>query len=319
MLGLRRFISCKNQVDKSTPDAAYPDTKAILEALSAGVSFDQLLVMSLVGQPGTGKSYLLKYFATEYHHKIHGIEMHRAPVIYADYDETEKNTLGANSTSPITATLLSSIMFSLAQLAVQIDGQRALPKFYREEQSLYSSRQLLWLFSAICLELKRLKVRALIIDNAHRLDAKTIKQLFRIRAHLQNQIGLIFGAQLQPSEKSDDPVGRLFKQARIESIDVEQPIELHPLVEKEFHSAVLSPVFEDIGASFEPEIESHYKAIARRFWTVTKGDWKSIDTRVRHFNRLLGPRSREERVITRSIVEQVLNFKLPESVDSNNS
>jgi hypothetical protein len=311
MLGLRGFIPHKNQVDKTTPDAAYPDTNGILSALNASTSFDQLLVMTLIGKAGTGKSYLLKYFATEYRQQVCGIDIHRAPVLYADYDETEKNTLGADTTAPITATTLASIMFSLAQLARQIGGSRALPQWYREEQSLYSSRQLLWLFGEICLELKRLDIRAIIIDNAHRLDAKTVKLLFRMRARLNNHIGLIFGAQVQPGEGNDEPMGRLFKQARIESSDVEQPIDLRPMVSKEFYSSVLTPVFKDISAPFEPALEQHNTAIGRRFWEVTSGDWKSIDTRVRHFNRLLGPRSRENRLITRSIVEQVLNFKLP--------
>ncbi|MBX0328195.1 ATP-binding protein [Oscillochloris sp. ZM17-4] len=311
MLGLRGFIPHKNQVDKTTPDAAYPDTNAILSALNAGTSFDLLLVMTLLGKAGTGKSFLLKYFATEYRQQVCGIDIHRAPVLYADYDETEKNTLGADTTAPITATMLSSIMFSLAQLARQVGGNGALPRWYREEQSLYSSRQLLWLFGEICLELKRLDVRTLIIDNAHRLDAKTVKLLFRMRARLNNQIGLIFGAQLQLSEGQDEPMGRLFKQARIDESGVEQPIELRPLVSKEFYEAVITPVFKDIGASFEPELIQHFQVIIRQFWKVTAGDWKSIDTRTRHFNRLLGPRSREDRLITRSMVEQVLNFKLP--------
>ena len=312
MLGLRGFIPHKNQVDKTTPDAAYPDTNAILSALNAGTSFDLLLVMTLLGRAGAGKSFLLKYFATEYRQQVCGIDIHRAPVLYADYDETEKNTLGADTTAPITATMLSSIMFSLAQLARQVGGNRALPRWYREEQSLYSSRQMLWLFGEICLELKRLDVRTLIIDNAHRLDAKTVKLLFRMRARLNNQIGMIFGAELQPSEGQDEPMGRLFTQARIDESDVEQPIELRPLVEQEFHHAVLTPVFKDIGASFEPALDQHFKVIARRFWAVTKGDWKSIDTRARHFNRLLGPRSREDRLITRSMIEHVLSFKLPD-------
>lgn len=312
MLGLRSFIPHKNWITKDTLDAAYPDTDAILNALNGGTNFDVLQVMILVGKAGTGTSSLLKYFATEYRHKVCGIDLHRAPVVYADYDETEKNTLGADTTEPITATTLASIMFSLAQLARQIGGTSALPRWYREEQSLYSSRQLLWLYGEICLELKRLDVRAIIIDNAHRLDTKTVKLLFRLRARLNNRIGLMFGAQLQSSEGNDEPMGRLFKQARIESSDVEQPIELRPLVAKEFYNAVLTPLFKDIGAPFEPGLEQHVQVIGRRFWEVTSGDWKSIDTRVRHFNRLLGSRTREDRLITRSIVEQVLNFKLPD-------
>jgi hypothetical protein len=310
MPGLRNFIAHKNWIDKGIQEAAYPDTSAILSALNAGANDDTLRPMTLIGKAGTGKSCLLKHFATVYRQQECGIDPQLLPVLYADYDEAEKNALGAGTTSPITATVLSSIMFSLAQLAQRIGGNNALPTWYRQEQSLYSPRQLLWLFGEICLELKRFKVQAIIIDNAHRLDAKTIKILFRIPARLNNSINLIFGAQLQTGEDNDEPMGRLFKQARINSDDVEQPIELRPLIAEEFHKSVIGPVFRDIGGDFEPEIEQHVRKIAQRFWQVTRGDWKSIDSKVTHFNRLLGPRSRSDRLITQSIIEQVLNFKL---------
>jgi hypothetical protein len=41
------------------------------------------------------------------------------------------------------------------------------------------------------------------------------------------------------------------------------------------------------------------------------GDWHNINSRVKHFNRLLRPRGSDRRVITRSIVEQVIGRKLP--------
>lgn len=311
MIGLRRFIPHGNYSDNNTQDTVYPDTAAILSALNASVESDELFITTLIGSAGAGKSCLLQYFANEYRQQVRKIDIQRFPVLYADYDEAEKNILGADVSSPIAATTLSSIMFSLAQLARQIGGNNALPRWYREEQSLYSSSRLLWLFSEICLELQRLRVRAIIIDNAHRLDTKTIKVLMRIRSRLHNRIGLIFGAQLQPNEQHDEPMGRLFKQARVDGLDVEAPIELRPLVEKDFHATVLMPIFQDIDASFEPELEQYFKLIAQRFWKVTGGDWKSIDSRTRHFNRLLGPRSWQDRIITRSIIEQVLNFKLP--------
>jgi hypothetical protein len=46
-------------------------------------------------------------------------------------------------------------------------------------------------------------------------------------------------------------------------------------------------------------------------WERTQGDWKSIDQQVKKFNRLLGRRDGNPRLVTREIIEQVLGQKLP--------
>jgi hypothetical protein len=50
--------------------------------------------------------------------------------------------------------------------------------------------------------------------------------------------------------------------------------------------------------------------IVAALWQKTAGDWKSINSRVKHFDRLLGPRGDRPRILTREIVEQVLGKKL---------
>ena len=309
MMGLRQFIPHSNYVSATAVDSAYPHTDAILRALHDGTSTDQLTVMTLVGKKGTGKSAMLKYFAVNYRQEICGVDTLRAPIIYADYQEVEKNALATGPNS-ITATLLSAIMFRLAMLARHISGPHALPAFYRAEQSIYTPRQLLWLFDQICLELSRLRVRCLIIDNAHKLDAKTISLLFRLREKCQYRIGLILCAEQDRAETKYQPMERLLNQAQIERSDCEEPIELHPLLIRNFKQEVVSQIFADIDSKFAPDLAAYQSRIVARFWEVTHGDWKSIDGRVRHINRLLGPRTQAERVITQALIEQVFAFQL---------
>jgi hypothetical protein len=87
-------------------------------------------------------------------------------------------------------------MYELTELARRIAGPHAMPRWYREERSLYTDNNFVWLFDQVCLEARRLRVRGVVIDNAHRLEPKTMRVLMRLRARLNNRIALIFVAQL---------------------------------------------------------------------------------------------------------------------------
>jgi hypothetical protein len=70
-------------------------------------------------------------------------------------------------------------------------------------------------------------------------------------------------------------------------------------------------VIDDLEVEFEPELEDYQTFIADQLWERTQGDWKSIDQQVKKFNRLLGRRDGNPRLVTREIIEQVLGQKLP--------
>ena len=183
--------------------------------------------------------------------------------------------------------------------------------WYRKERSLYTDREFVWLADQVCREIRRLGVYALVIDNAHRLDVPTMLALKKLRTRRNNRLALIFGAQLAKNEQLDEPMGRLFKQAKIDPVDCEQAIELKPLTEAVFYDPIIERVFADLETDFEDGLEEHADFIATALWEITAGDWKSINSRVKHFIRLLGPRDGRRRMLTMSIVEQVLGRKLP--------
>jgi hypothetical protein len=103
----------------------------------------------------------------------------------------------------------------------------------------------------------------------------------------------------------------VFERARVDPAECEAAIELRPLTEEVFYSEVALEIVADLGAGFEEGLEQHGSFIAEALWQLTAGDWKSLNSRVRHFNRLLPPPASGKRVITRGIVEQVLDRKLP--------
>ena len=233
-------------------------------------------------------------------------------MVYAEVEEIEKSRLGKGVYTTATACVtFSSIMYSLGEIALRLSGSQATLKWYRSERSLYTDQQFLWLFDQVCYEKKRLRIPAVIIGNAQRLDVKTIKTFMRFRERLSNQLAVIFSAQLAKDERLDEPMGKLFEQARVDPIDYQQVVELKPLTEEVFYNQIIEEVFADLDADFEDGLESQYEPIAAQFWHVTTGDWKSINSRVRHFNRLLGSRTGRRRMITASIIEQVLGLKLP--------
>jgi hypothetical protein len=103
----------------------------------------------------------------------------------------------------------------------------------------------------------------------------------------------------------------VFERARVDPAECEAAIELRPLTEEVFYSEVALEIVADLEAGFEEGLEQHGSFIAEALWQLTAGDWKSLNSRVRHFNRLLPPPASGKRVITRGIVEQVLDRKLP--------
>lgn len=307
MHGLRQFIHHANPGNVS-----HPDTRSILRALDAAVDTPEPLIVPLLGKPGTGKTGLVEYWAGIYRQQERGIAIDRQPVLLTEISPTEKASLGRGVyTTPTACVSFSSIMFALGELSRQVDPPAHIPRWYREERSLYTDQQFVWLFDQVCREARRLRVRAIVLDNAQLIDVPTMEALVRLRRRLQGRVGLVLCAQLAKNERLDEPLGKAFERARVDPAQCDQAIELRPLTDEVFYNEVAVEVVADLDADFEEELEQHGAFIAQALWELTAGDWKSITGRVRHFNRLLPPAASGKRVITRAIVEQVLGRKLP--------
>jgi len=108
-------------------------------------------------------------------------------------------------------------------------------------------------------------------------------------------------------------MGDMFKQAKIDPQDYEEPVVLQPISEETFPHATLEGFFADLEVEFPADLVPYEEFIAGALWQRTQGDWKSIDQQAKKFNRLLGRRDGNPRLVTRAIIEQVLGMKLPET------
>jgi hypothetical protein len=168
MQGLRTFIHHTNPGGVS-----HPDTRAIMSAADAALDGPEPLIVPLVGKPGTGKTGLLEYWAGPYRQQERGIALDRQPVLLAEISQTERASLGRSVYTTSTACVtFSSIMYALGELSRQVDPPRDIPRWYREERSLYTDQQFLWLFDQVCREMRRLHVRAIVLDNAQHIDCR---------------------------------------------------------------------------------------------------------------------------------------------------
>lgn len=307
MYGLQHFIHHTN-----AGNVSYPDTRAILRALDAAVDTPEPLIVPLLGKPGAGKTGLIEYWAGTYRQQERGIALNRQPVLLAEIIPTEKASLGRSVyTTPTACVTFASIIYALGELSRQIDPPNRTPQWYREERSLYTDQQFLWLFDQVCREVRHLRVRAIVIDNAQHIDVPTMEALLRLRRRLPIPVGLVLCAQLAKNEQLDEPLGKVFERTRVDSAECEAAIEVRPLTEEVFYDDVAAEVIADLNADIEEGLEQHGAFIAEALWQLTAGDWKSLNSRVRHFNRLLPPPASGKRIITREIVEQVLGQKLP--------
>jgi hypothetical protein len=307
MQGLRTFIHHTNPGGVS-----HPDTRAIMSAADAALDGPEPLIVPLVGKPGTGKTGLLEYWAGPYRQQERGIALDRQPVLLAEISQTERASLGRSVYTTSTACVtFSSIMYALGELSRQVDPPRDIPRWYREERSLYTDQQFLWLFDQVCREMRRLHVRAIVLDNAQHIDMQTMEALLRLRKRLPGRVGLVLCAQLVKNEKLDEPLGKVFEHARVDAAECEGAIELRPLTREVFYDEVALVILADLEADFEEGVKQHGSFITEALWELTAGDWKSLNSRVRHFNRLLPSPASGKRVITSGIVEQVLGRKLP--------
>lgn len=307
MEGIRTFIHHSN-VGNST----YPTTRAILQTLDTTVDRDKPLIVPFLGKTGTGKTRLLEHWANIHRPTKRNIDSEPYPILMAEIIPTEKNSLGRKVYTTATACVtFSSMVYVLGEYARHVDRPEHTPQWYRQERSLYTDQQFLWLFDQVCREARRLRVRAFIIEHAERLDVPTMATLLRLRKRLDNRLGLILSARLEKNEQLDEPMGKVFDRARVDMNECHHAIELCRLNQDTFYTEVVVPLLHDLDAEVDEAIAAHGAWLAETLWIVTAGDWNSIASRIRHLNRLLPPRGHPQRKLTRSILEQVLARKVP--------
>jgi hypothetical protein len=100
--------------------------------------------------------------------------MSTVQVILAEISPTEKASLGRGGyTTPTACITFASVMFALGEHSRHVDVPLSIPCWYREERSLYTDQQFVWLFDQVCPEVRRLPVRAIVLDTAQLINVPT--------------------------------------------------------------------------------------------------------------------------------------------------
>lgn len=121
-------------------------------------------------------------------------------------------------------------------------------RWYREPKSLYTDTQFDSLFSFVRSEVQRLRVRVVVINNAHLLDGCALEMLMLLRKHCHNQLSIVLCAQLAEKADLDEPLAEAFKRAT-EAAESCKRVELQRLTKKEYKRVVLPSLTQELNLS----------------------------------------------------------------------
>lgn len=244
----------------------HSNTKEVLNRLSTLfiLGYDSRRGMTaLYGCAGVGKSHLLAYLSSEYW----GEELHvQVPrIIRITIDEHKLGSLkgkGAVYATAEACVTFSAIAEELGALSAHCDSESIWAKcsWYKQPRPLYTDHAFLSLAAFVKSELRRLRVAGIIIDNAHRIDTYSVRQLVQTRALLNGQLALIFCAPIEkPLLNNERLEGLIAKSGAAD--EFETPIELQQLEETAFTGAVLNDLLAHLNAVFAPDLPPLTKAL----------------------------------------------------------
>jgi hypothetical protein len=303
MLGPDNFLHCSN-------------TRAIFQQLDKALDSQDPIdhckpVVALLGKSGAGKSCLCNYWKDLYWSNERCVSIEQTPMLYGEIDEARRAGFGRTiHATPTACITFSELIYQLSIISARMAEPADHPRWYRKERSLYTDAQFLWLFDQVCREVRRLRVRALIIDNAHLLDDFTLRKLMQVRQ--KGQVTIVLSAQLKKNEELDEPLGDLF--AKVPEAEmactIENTLTLDLMTEHEFYDSILPELFTRLGVTgIADELLGDEQAEARtlaRLWQYHQGDWHRITQLTRRLHRALSLSKGQRGLLTSAMLDQVL-------------
>lgn len=251
--GLRRFIHHSN-------------TKELLTTLADVVAARAMIILYGQGELATGKGRLLQYFVEDYWRNERDSATDWHPILYGDHTSLDwATTLLKDNHNRMVAQVLSTIMEGLQILAERYRPDQTPVRWQQKRRSITTTTQTIWLYNEVCRELKKERVRALIIDNAQSIDGATLQILVQLRQRLQKQghgMALILAARLAKHEHLDEPMDHIFAQAKIDPRDFKVPVELKVLTQDAFFDTVLDGFFEDLEVEVPEALDAYQEFVA---------------------------------------------------------
>jgi len=300
MQGLTKFIMHSNVAD------ILHQLDAMLNVHDDGERPGFLL---LLGLPRTGKKKVVSYWLDEECSAAVHRQGERPPILDVAAWLPHGARFGRGVyVTPKTCMVFSEMVYSLGKLSTRY-APTYTRTWYRQPRSLYTDSQFTSLFAFTRSELHRFRMRTIVIRNAHLLDTCALEMLQHIRDESRKQISFIFVAHMQEHASIDEPLADEF--LRVPEAGKEcVRIELQRLTEREYVTVVLDAVLNDLNLFFAEDVADDrvVRQLAHAFWHRTQYDWKQINDIALEIRRKVPPNTAGERVVTRALLEQLLNY-----------
>lgn len=272
-------------------------------------------ILLLLGLPRTGKKAVLSYWLNQEHLPAEQRTVRQQPPIaYLSLWQPLGQNLGRNVyVTPITCVVFSELAYSLGKISAHFVPTYA-KRWYREPKSLYRDSQFTSLFAFVRSEVQRLRLRAIIIQHAEWIDARTLEMLMLLREECRRQIAFVLSAQMQEKADLDEPLANEFLRVP-EAAKVCTRVKLERLTREEYLRTIFSALVDDLHLFFAADLAD--PAIAKQvpgaFWQRTGHDWKQIQDVVKDIQHKVRSDKDGKRVITRAQLEQVLKCSFASS------
>lgn len=286
------------------------NTNQVLHVLERAIKLHQ--IVPFVGCASTGKTWLLAYLATQFWQRERKAEHLPPRIVYAELYKPRGSQAGNDVSSPTARVTFSELTLGLAQVSRQFDSRTVHESrvWYRKDRWESADKQFTLLFPFVRDELKRLRIDAIIIDNADLLDVFTLQRLGQTREFLGHSLALIFCARIDKAGSLNPTLAELLPK-RFDTLEIERPLELAQLAPSEVMGPVLLKIMAEQNLAFSPDLKKEIIwHMRQQFYEDTKGDWKSIAVRQRRMRSLFGDSNGQVRYLRQEDWEQIMGKPL---------
>ncbi len=257
------------------------DRLPFIKHAQAEVAFERLkTIVRLKGlgimeaSRATGKTRILEEFIT--HHAM-GFSADRAVLVRMQqmYRKTLRNEDSERIGSPITLWLFDQLHYVLQRLSLPVHtGQKNL--IHVPTTRIHTERAFSVLYRKVLTGMQTQRIRVVVIDNAHHLDAFALEWLLALRETLKPQIAVIFCAQLQEAEESSHTLNLAMSNVAGANDALVDRFQLAQLTFDDFHATV----FEQFLVSLQLNLDDTYTTdplqlitLVTQIWSWSEGNW----------------------------------------------
>jgi hypothetical protein len=234
----------------------------------------------LEGLRATGKTRLLEEYITAQRSGIAGNRL-----VLAKLHQTYRKSLLKEDSqrigSPMTLWLFDQLDYVLKRLGLPINKeQRKLLE--APGARIHTATSFSGLYRRVLEAMRAQRIRAIIVDNAHHLDAFALEWLMALREELRPQPALLLCATLQPNEQTSHTLNLALSQVAGASDSLIDRFQLAQLSPDDFLTAILPHYL----FTLQIELDDYYQnsddplgfsKLSNTLWSWHAGNWILLD------------------------------------------